>query len=125
MVLSDKHIIFASVNQNKYIMDYTKANDISSTIIKYLTANDADFNEVYPTELNGFPCLIVEVNWGDWKHSHGYLDYLMKQKDFFKIRENVTEENGSDCYSANHIYLIPTIENLISYRNFILGKDKK
>ena len=106
-------------------MDYAKSNEISSMIIQYLTDNNADFSEVYPTELNGFPCLIVEVNWGDWKHSHGYLDYLMKQKDFFKVGERVTEEDGSDCYSANHIYLIPTIENLVSYRKFILGKDKK
>lgn len=106
-------------------MDFSKANEIASIVIQYLTEKEADFFEVYPTELNGFPCLIVEVNWGDWKHSHGYLDYLMKEKHFLKIREDVTEEDGSDCYSANHIYLIPTIENLIKYRNFILGKDKK
>jgi hypothetical protein len=49
----------------------------------------------------------------------------MKEKHFLKIREDVTEEDGSDCYSANHIYLIPTIENLVKYRNSILGKDKK
>ena len=106
-------------------MDYTKANEFASIIYKYLTEKDADFDEVYPTEMFGFPCLVIEVNWGDWKHSHGYLDYLMKEKHFFKVREDVTEENGSDCYSANHIYLIPTLENLIKYRNFILGKDKK
>lgn len=106
-------------------MDFNKANEIASIVIKYLTEKEADFFEVYPTELNGFPCLIVEVNWGDWKHSHGYLDYLMKEKHFLKIREDVTEEDGSDCYSANHIYLIPTIENLVKYRNFILRKDKK
>lgn len=87
-------------------MDYSKANDTASMVIKYLTEKDADFSEVYPTELNGFPCLVVEVSWGDWKHSHGYLDYLMKEKGFFMVREDVTEEDGSDCYSSNHIYLL-------------------
>lgn len=46
----------------------------------------------------------VEVCWGDWKHDHGYLDYVMGKKGFEKINEVVTEEDGSDCYSAIHTY---------------------
>lgn len=48
----------------------------------------------------------VEVIWGDWKHEHGRLDYLMK-KNFPSLRSIhtvTTEEDGSDCYSAIHYY---------------------
>lgn len=90
-------------------MDYKKANLFAQEIYNYLREKDADFDEVYATQINGFSCLIVEVNWGDWKHSHGYLDYLMKEKHIMKIGEDVTEEDGSDTYSAIHIYLIPQL----------------
>ncbi len=46
----------------------------------------------------------VSIEWGDWKHEHGYLDYLMKENGFILVNEEVTEEDGSDCYSATHEY---------------------
>lgn len=48
--------------------------------------------------------IIVLIEWGDWKHGHGYLRCLMQQNGFTETAENVTEENGSDCYSAIHIF---------------------
>lgn len=48
----------------------------------------------------------VEILWGDWKHEHGRLDWLMKEK-FSNLRSvftQTTEEDGSDCYSAIHYY---------------------
>lgn len=48
--------------------------------------------------------IIVLIEWGDWKHEHGYLRCLMQQNGFTETAENVTEENGSDCYSAIHIF---------------------
>lgn len=48
----------------------------------------------------------VEVIWGDWKHEHGRLDWLMK-KEFPNLRSihtSTLEEDGSDCYSAVHCY---------------------
>lgn len=90
-------------------MDYKKANLFAQEIYEYLREKDADFDEVYATQINGFPCLTVEVTWGDWKHSHGYLDYLMKEKGIMKIGEDVTEEDGSDTYSVMHVYLIPQL----------------
>lgn len=48
----------------------------------------------------------VEVIWGDWKHSHLRLDWMM-QEAFDNIRcihTVTTEEDGSDCYSATHYY---------------------
>mgnify|MGYP003290254182 CR=1 FL=1 len=67
--------------------------------------------------------IIGEVDWdektfeitihnGDWKHDHWRCDYLVeefaKRNDIAFIQEDVvvTEDNGSDCYSATHIYKI-------------------
>ena len=44
------------------------------------------------------------IDFGDWKHEHGYADYVMSENGFKKIKEKVTEEDGSDCYSAIHTY---------------------
>ena len=46
----------------------------------------------------------IEIIWGDWKHAHLRADYLMEQFGFKAVSENVTEEDGSDCYSAIHVY---------------------
>lgn len=50
--------------------------------------------------------IAVEVRWGDWKHEHWKLDWLMKENfsDLRSVHEVATEENGSDCYSAIHYY---------------------
>lgn len=55
--------------------------------------------DIYP---NGEVSVLIE--WGDWKHEHGYLRYLMQQNGFTETDENVTEEDGSDCYSAIHTF---------------------
>ena len=46
----------------------------------------------------------VLIEWGDWKHEHGYLRYLMGEEGYEEINENITEEDGSDCYSAIHLF---------------------
>ena len=50
--------------------------------------------------------IAVEVIWGDWKHEHWKLDWLMKENfpDLRSITTCTTEEDGSDCYSAIHYY---------------------
>lgn len=77
-------------------------------LLQYL--RDKDFHhEVYISNGN----LYIEIQWGDWKHDHWYADVLIE--DFFKEKkevfqvvkaERVTESDGSDCYSATHIYKI-------------------
>lgn len=49
--------------------------------------------------------VVVEVFWGDWKHEHLYLKYVMQQKGYKHLSEEVTEEDGSDCYSAEHVFV--------------------
>lgn len=69
-------------------------------IRKYLKGNNL-YCEVYE-HANG--CISVEIEWGDWKHDHAYCDHLMKQKGYVCTDEQVTEEDGSDTYSAIHFY---------------------
>ena len=47
----------------------------------------------------------VEISWGDWKHEHLWCDNLMGYIGYETYCEQeVTEENGSDCYSAIHYF---------------------
>lgn len=66
----------------------------------FLKEKDADFCEIGQTE----EYVSISIDWGDWKHSHAYLDYLMKELGFSKCDEEITEEDGSDCYSSIHYY---------------------
>lgn len=61
--------------------------------------------EVYPYD-NDLPVIVVSIHWGDWKHEHLRADWLAEQKDWVYVKTQVTEENGSDCYSANHYYIV-------------------
>lgn len=49
-------------------------------------------------------CIEVDIRWGDWKHDHGYVDYIMRSLGLAKLDERITEEDQSDCYSSVHIY---------------------
>lgn len=46
----------------------------------------------------------IAIEWGDWKHDHRYLDHLMTKNGFEVINEELTNEDGSDCYSSVHYY---------------------
>lgn len=69
-------------------------------LYKYLADNNF-YEEIYE---NGNGTLSIEITWGDWKHDHMFCDYLMREKGYRLIDEDVTEENGSDCYSSIHTY---------------------
>lgn len=49
-------------------------------------------------------CVVVEIVWGDWKHDHARCDWLVKQVGGTPEYTEVTNEDGSDCYSAIHAY---------------------
>lgn len=48
--------------------------------------------------------LCVSISWGDWKHDHLCCRQLMQQLGYTFVREEVTEDDGSDAYSAVHYY---------------------
>ena len=76
-----------------YLAEHSLHYDISP-VFKSNTGKPLPDNHVYD----------VNIEWGDWKHDHGYCDYLMSEIGYVKINEATTEENGSDCYSAIHRY---------------------
>ena len=58
--------------------------------------------------------LVISIHWGDWKHEHNYADFLVRK--FFidkglgiETDVDVTDEDGSDTYSAEHYYQINDI----------------
>ena len=71
-------------------------------ISDYLTEKDAEFDEMMQTP-DG--TLEVHICWGDWKHAHLYMEHLMRELGYHKSHEQVTEEDGSDCYSSIHYYV--------------------
>ena len=69
-----------------------------------LLSNENRFNEVFHNDLGNKVEIQVFVDWGDWKHDHLYTDYLMREADFLLIDEQVTYEDGDDCYGSIHKY---------------------
>ena len=66
------------------------------------------YYEIWPED-NG---INVEIEWGDWKHDHLWCDYEVEH--FLESRgytvtggsTEVTDEDGSDTYSAIHYYTV-------------------
>ena len=48
--------------------------------------------------------VLVSISWGDWKHEHGWCRSLMGYLGYTEDDVIVTEDNGSDCYSAEHYF---------------------
>lgn len=46
----------------------------------------------------------ITIDYGDWKHDHGYCDFLMNLNGYRFVSKVVTREDGSDCYDAIHTY---------------------
>ena len=80
--------------------DYTKKN-IDETIFSFLNDNGV-WAEVYCQTNN---IVVVNIDRGDWRHSHLWARDLMRYLGYVKVGEVVTEEDGSDCYSAEHTYV--------------------
>ena len=84
--------------------------------------------------------LCIDISWGDWKHEHGYADYLVRE--FFNnkglgidIEVDTTAHDGGDAYSAIHYYDIDDLffsgrvveeslrEGLNDYRFYVSCND--
>lgn len=53
----------------------------------------------------GTSALVVSISWGDWKHEHLWARDLMSYLGYVEIGSKVTEEDGSDTYSAEHYFI--------------------
>lgn len=79
------------------------ANELVKKIQEALRANQM-YHSVYQTYEGE---IAIEVSWGDWKHDHLCLDLLLKETfNLDCIRNETTEEDGSDTYSSIHYYKI-------------------
>lgn len=93
-------------------------------IIKALREKGADFSDVYEESLGDLRLVTVSIHWGDWKHSHIYLDHVMKELGFLLLKENLTESDGSDCYSSDHIfYSEKDAEKVKAYQELFKEKE--
>ena len=77
---------------------------------EYLRKEEADFTGIYvPSAIRkaeGMEGWVydIQVDWGDWKH-HLRLTYLMELIGYKQTRNDVTESDGSDCYSSIHRFV--------------------
>lgn len=63
-------------------------------------------NLTYDYEVMNDKAVSVTIYWGDWKHDHLCLEQIMKQEGLSSLGHDVTEEDGSDCYSAIHYFML-------------------
>lgn len=72
------------------------------------------FGEIVDDESTGcYQILKILIHWGYWKHDHLRLDWNMNElfgESIVLKNEEVVEEDGSDCYSAVHGYIIRRTE---------------
>lgn len=81
--------------------DYTKKR-IDDTIHSFLNENGV-WADVY-SQMEG-NITIVNIEWGDWRHQHLWARDLMSYLGYVEIGSKVTEEDGSDTYSAEHYFI--------------------
>ena len=61
--------------------------------------------------------IVVCISWGDWKHDHLCVRYLLGLMGYYQSGEpTITESNGSDSYSAEYLY-----KERSSYRYVTVG----
>ena len=73
-------------------------------ITKYLRDNNL-YADVAVDKSEIVDVVKIFISWGDWKHEHLRCDWLMEEFGYIKINVIETEEDGSDCYSADHYYV--------------------
>ena len=99
--LEDSYIMneyhFEEVNEYLKKLNYTDEID---KILKIMQLAKL-YSEIWEENDKVF----AEIPWGDWKHEHLFCDCLMEALGYKKKYVNVTEEDGSDCYSAIHCYV--------------------
>lgn len=61
------------------------------------------------TAYKSLDTICIDINWGDWKHDHLRTKWIVEEvldmmgfSGQYTITDDVTEEDGSDTYSAIH-----------------------
>ena len=80
------------------------------------------YADIWPTGKDSFA---VYISWGDWKHDHLHAELIIEEtlKGIdFSIEKEITEEDGSDTYSAIHnVTVYPPKANLDELEESALG----
>lgn len=85
-------------------------NDIAEELYNHFDEKDC-YYEIWPEE----NAICAEISWGDWKHDHLFFDYearkFLREKGYevVNIDTDITEEDGSDTYSAIHTLTLKKI----------------
>ena len=88
----------------------TKMQKIFDEFREALIANKITYPEfvAYTTKSGRF-IFMYNIYWGDWKHEHlrfrNFVNNYFSDYDI-EINECVTEEDGSDYYSAQYVFAI-------------------
>ena len=82
-------------------------NEEAYKIIDKIEAKFAEYDRRYDV-YNDYCGICIEIYWGDWKHDHLFAKMLASEVLNalglkYTITEQLTEEDGSDCYSAIHV----------------------
>ncbi len=109
------------VDAEDYINSSVDVNDIEEAILKAILTKKTEgdnpdvekhvmeyleSNQLYPSDVfTADDRVMVDISWGDWKHDHIRCDKLMENLGYTLVEEEVTEEDGSDCYSAIRHYI--------------------
>ena len=84
--------------------------NLSKDLMNYLTENGLRVDDI--EQIDNLSTIEITIEWGDWKHEHRRCAYLV---DKFSKIENMDicylgcttlEEDGSDCYSGLHRFLV-------------------
>ena len=73
-----------------------------------MKSNNAHYNFSVSNETD----VEINIDFGDWKHDHLFVDKIMKENGFEKTDEEVTGDDGCDVYGSIHRFKkieIPTI----------------
>lgn len=99
--------------------DYNSDLETARKIQKYLNDNDLWCDVSVHDGI-----VSVEINWGDWKHDHAYCKELMSDLGYVLVGKEITEEDGSDTFSAIHTYeKINYMDESINDKQFPEFKD--
>lgn len=100
-VLTDKDGNEVEIREWECVFCPDKSRDEIPMIYKYLKDNGLYVDDIWDDGEN----IIISISWGDWKHDHLWLLDLMEYLGgYIYTGEYVTEEDGSDCYSAKHTF---------------------
>ena len=85
-------------------MTFEELKALAEELNKFLEEQQA-YYEVYPEDDD---TISADISWGDWKHDHLWFDHVAekffneKGYDVVNVNVDVTDEDGSDTYSAIH-----------------------